>query len=69
MESLMQTLSSRDGVVEAKEQIREMLAALRDGEDIEEILYEYGLEPDYGIDLLLCAERFVQAKSTARRLP
>ena len=36
----------------AKEIIEEMISACEDGQDPEETLLEYGLEPDYVFDLL-----------------
>lgn len=37
---------------EALAELNEMRERMFDGEDPEEILYEYGLEPDYVFDLL-----------------
>jgi len=37
---------------EAREELLDMRNRVRDGEDPEEILYEWGLEPDYVFDLL-----------------
>lgn len=37
---------------DAEEIIKEMKNRVLDGEDPEEILYEYGLEPDYVFDIL-----------------
>ena len=48
----------RDNLSEAEalEQINDMQQAVLDGENPEEILYDYGLEPDYIFDILpLCA--------------
>jgi hypothetical protein len=41
-----------DDVTEANEIIKEMRERMLDGENPEELLYEYGLEPDYIMDLL-----------------
>lgn len=38
--------------VQALEELNEMKERVFEGEDPEEILYEYGLEPDYVLDLL-----------------
>lgn len=40
---------------EAQELIREMAEIVQDGEDPEEVLHDYGFEPDYIIDLLEAA--------------
>ena len=46
-------MSSQDFTLkEAKQEILEMKNRVMDGEDPEEVLYEYGLEPDYVFDLL-----------------
>ena len=37
---------------EAMDELNEMKERVFEGEDPEEILYEYGLEPDYVFDLL-----------------
>lgn len=37
---------------EAEEIMREMVNNVFDGEDPEDILYSYGLEPDYVFDIL-----------------
>lgn len=37
---------------EAASTINEMRTRVREGEDPEEILYEYGLEPDFVLELL-----------------
>lgn len=37
---------------EAEEIIAEMKARVLDGEDPEEVLYDFGLEPDYVFDIL-----------------
>lgn len=37
---------------EAKQEIIEMKNRVIDGEDPEEVLYEYGLEPDYIFEIL-----------------
>ena len=37
---------------EALDELNEMKERVFEGEDPEEILYEYGLEPDYILDLL-----------------
>jgi uncharacterized protein (DUF433 family) len=42
-----------DTMLEAKEVIKEMKERFNDGEDPEEILREYGLEPDYIFDILM----------------
>ena len=55
MLSLKSTLMERDEISseEADNLIREARDAVWDGEDPEEILYEwFGLEPDFVIDLL-----------------
>lgn len=41
-------------VEEAELEMKDMMNRVFDGEDPEEILYEYGLEPDYVMDLLGC---------------
>lgn len=55
MESLLVTVMQRDGLTraEAHQQIEEARAAIREGADPEEILYEdFGLEPDFLFELL-----------------
>ena len=56
--TLLKILMKRDNLSEAEalEQINDMQQAVLDGENPEEILYDYGLEPDYIFDILpLCA--------------
>lgn len=53
--NLIQVLMKRDGLSdkEAKEQVREARQRVLEGEDPEEVLYEeFGLEPDYVMELL-----------------
>jgi hypothetical protein len=47
-------LIDRDGMtaVEAHEEQIDMASRVLDGESPEEILYEYGLEPDYIFDII-----------------
>jgi hypothetical protein len=55
MDSLLQVLMRRDEMTraEALEEIRDIKKRIREGEDPEEILHEeYGLEPDYVMDLI-----------------
>jgi hypothetical protein len=52
MESLLTVLIKRDGREAARSTIEDMLQQFDAGEDPEEILYEYGLEPDYIMDLI-----------------
>jgi uncharacterized protein (DUF433 family) len=52
MESLIQVFIYRNGIEEAQIILDDMLDQLDSGEDAEEILYGYGLEPDYIEDLL-----------------
>jgi hypothetical protein len=52
--SLLKALMNNDYSREdAQEEISQMIERIYDGEDPEEILYEYGLEPDYVMDLLM----------------
>jgi hypothetical protein len=47
-------MSSHDFTAqEAEQEINEMRNRVLEGEDPEEILYEYGLEPDYIFEILL----------------
>ena len=39
-------------IIEAREIIAEMRERVADGEDPEDVLYEYRLEPDYVFDIL-----------------
>jgi hypothetical protein len=52
--ALLKALMANDySPEEAKEAIEEMRnRVLNDGEDPDEVLYEYGLEPDYVMDIL-----------------
>lgn len=43
---------SAENIKEAKEIYREMQSRIYDGEDPEEVLMDYGLEPDYIFDLV-----------------
>lgn len=53
MTDLLRALLIRGGDYQlAKEIIEEMISSCEDGQDPEEVLYEYGLEPDYVFDLL-----------------
>lgn len=55
MDSLLQVLMRRDEMTreEALLEIRDIKKRVREGEDPEEILLEeYGLEPDYVMDLI-----------------
>lgn len=54
METLLQVFMQRDGYTkeEARQEIKEMKLRIMEGEDPEEVLYEYGLEPDYVFELL-----------------
>lgn len=55
MSALLTALVEGQGFTkqEAKEEIEEMRErVLQDGDNPEEVLYEYGLEPDYIFDLL-----------------
>lgn len=55
MKSLLEVLMERDGLTkeEAQEAIAGARAEIRNGGcDPEEVLYEFGLEPDYIFDLL-----------------
>lgn len=47
-------LMKRDelSLTEAKEIFRDMIDAVNEGDDPEEVLYEYNLEPDYVLDLI-----------------
>jgi len=54
-ETIVQILMRRDGMTqdEAEEALEEAKQAVADGEDPEEVLYDYfGLEPDYIFELL-----------------
>lgn len=44
---------SAETETEALEMIKEMHSRVIEGEDPEEVLYDYGLEPDYVFDLLM----------------
>ena len=52
--SLLRVLMDRDemDLDEAQEEIEMMKQAVLDGQDPEEVLYEYGLEPDYVFEIL-----------------
>ena len=53
MSDLLVALINQDySEAEAIEIISEMRERLYEGEDPEEILYEYGLEPDYIFDIM-----------------
>ena len=54
MKNLKQVLMDRDGLTseEADDEIDNMKSLVLDGEDLEELLLEIGLEPDYVFDLL-----------------
>lgn len=54
MSELIEVLMHRDGITkeEAEACVREMQADVESGGDPEEVLYDYGLEPDYIFDLL-----------------
>jgi len=43
---------SAESIEEAREIIAEMRERVADGEDPEDVLHEYGLEPDYVFDIL-----------------
>lgn len=46
-------MSGQDmSATEADEAIEEMTERVLEGEDPEEVLYEYGLEPDYIFDII-----------------
>ena len=53
-ETLKQVLMSRDGLTpeEAAKEIHDMRKRISVGEDPEEILYDWGLEPDFVDELL-----------------
>lgn len=52
--SLLQAIMNREGCSksEAKEIIAEMREAFNEVADPEDVLFEYGLEPDYVFDLI-----------------
>jgi len=50
LKALMNNDYSRKDALEEISSMRDRI--LNDGEDPEEVLYEYGLEPDYVMDLL-----------------
>lgn len=53
--TLIQALINSDNAeneIEAREIIKYMQESIEDGEDPEEVLFEYGLEPDYIFDLI-----------------
>ncbi|MBK9723312.1 MAG: hypothetical protein IPO78_17250 [Saprospiraceae bacterium] len=54
MSELLTVLIQRDGMTEreAENEIREMNTRVMSGENPEEILLEYGLEPDYVFDII-----------------
>ena len=54
MTKLTSVLMIRDGITfeEAEEVRKQMRMDVMEGEDPEEVLYEYGLEPDYVFDIL-----------------
>ena len=54
MTELKKVLMNRDKLTseEADEQIEEMVEAVNNGEDPENVLYDIGLEPDYIFDLI-----------------
>ncbi len=55
-DSIAAVLMERDGYSEsdARQAVQDARERVRDGEDPEEILYEeFGLEPDYVLDLLI----------------
>ena len=54
MTELKRILMERDHLSseEADEEIEEMASRVYEGEDIEELLYDIGLEPDYIFDII-----------------
>lgn len=54
MNEIIRILMDRDDMEyeEACDELALMREALEDGQDPEEILYEYSLEPDYVMDLI-----------------
>lgn len=54
MNQLVKVIARREGVPvsEALEMVKDMAAEVNEGADPEEVLYDWGLEPDYVIDLL-----------------
>lgn len=53
MSDLLNVLIKMEGSVEdAKNALKTMIEDVNDGADPEEVLYEYGLEPDYVMDLI-----------------
>jgi polyhydroxyalkanoate synthesis regulator phasin len=54
MSELVEVLMKRDELTkeEAEACVEEMRADVESGSDPEELLYDYGLEPDYVFDLL-----------------
>ena len=54
MESLKTILMNREEISEneAKEMIEEMKEMVYEGENPEEVLYDYGLEPDYFLEII-----------------
>jgi hypothetical protein len=66
MESLYKVLCKRDGVKEAKEILQDMISQVHQfGDDYtiyEEVLSDYGLEPDYIMDLIDYAAGYLPYK-------
>lgn len=54
MSELLEVFKVRDGMTEAEAlfEIEDMKGRVLEGENPEDVLYEYGLEPDYVLDLL-----------------
>jgi len=46
------TSGQAENIKEAKEILKEMKERFNEGEDPEEVLHDYGLEPDYVFDIL-----------------
>ena len=57
--TLIQSLRNQNlSIDEIKEILKEMIEDVLNGADVEEILFSYGLEPDYTFDLLILANRY-----------
>lgn len=53
MSDLLKVLIQKESSVQAaKDVLKGMIKEVNEGADPEEVLYDYGLEPDYVIDLI-----------------
>lgn len=50
--TVMRESGEYDSDDEIREEIREMRKRVREGESPDDVLFEYGLEPDYFLDIM-----------------